>query len=93
MEHGEEDLANKANDILEIHRGKEKILFKKLVHQFGGVLKYYNGVKKRRAQKSETKSTKSRKSNAGKSKSSSSKAKAKASTAAIVPHTDRRTSD
>ena len=104
-EHGARDLASKSKDILKLHRGKEKILFKKLVHQFGGVLKYYSGVKKRRMKKSETKSNKSRKSNAIKLKSNSSnkekanssktkakasKTKVKASTAAVVPHTNRR---
>ena len=96
MEKGQNDLAKDANKILDLHRGKERILFKKLVHQFGGVLKYYTGVKKKRAKKSETKSSakssKPRKPNASKSKSSLSKAKAKAkaSRAAVVPHANRR---
>ena len=50
------DLANQASEILDLHRGKEKMLFKKLVNEFGGVLTYCSGTKSKRKKKRSGKS-------------------------------------
>ena len=80
-EQGEHELANDASEILKRHRGKEKLLFKKLVRQFGGVLRYCSGVKKkkRKAGGNETQSNKLSKANSTKAKPNSSKVKSNSS--------------
>ena len=80
------DLANQASEILDLHRGKEKMLFKKLVNEFGGVLTYYPGPKSKRKKK---RGGKSRTHQTGKSsKVNSGKQKETFNRSVIVPRND-----